>query len=284
VSVWPPSEEASSLDAQVELGVSDGGERLGSITVEMPAGRPLRPADHRLLADLADQAGMAFRHAQLTAELSGRVAQLDRRTGELTASRRRLISAADAERSRLEQAIAQQVLPHLAPLPNRLRNMSKRQAGALTAQDAATIKLLIESSTTALEALRQITRGVFPAQLGRSGLSMALTSLLARPASSGQLVVDGSAAGRRFPPEVEAAAYFCVVEAMRDLTGPVLVELGVVDEHLQLVVSGRDLDGLPFDQVRDRVEAAGGRVSIVATDGHAVIDVRAPSSASVALV
>jgi signal transduction histidine kinase len=244
----------------------------------MPAGRPLRPWEHRLLADLADQAGMAFRHARLTAELSGQVAQLGRRTRELTASRRRLISAADAERSRLERAIAQQVLLHLAPLPHQLRQLSKRQAGVLTAQDAASIKPLIESSTSALEALRQITRGVFPAQLGRSGLGMALTSLLARSSSSGQLVVDDSAAHRRFDSGVEAAAYFCVVEAMHDLTRPVLVELDVTDEQLRLVVSGGDPDGLPFDQVRDRVEAAGGSVSIVATDGHAVIDVRAPTS------
>jgi signal transduction histidine kinase len=282
MSVWPPSEEAGSIGAEVEVGVSDAGERLGSIAVEMPAGRPLRPWEHRLLADLADQAGMAFRHARLTAELSGQVAQLGRRTRELTASRQRLISAADAERSRLERAIAQQVLPHLAPLPNRLRHLSKRRAGAPTAQDAASIKPLIESSTTALEALRQITRGVFPAQLGRSGLPMALTSLLARSSSPGHLVVDGSAAGRRFDPGVEAAAYFCVVEAMQNLTGPVLVELDVPDEQLRLVVRGGDPDGLPFDEVRDRVEAAGGSVSIVATDGHAVIDVRAPTSAALA--
>ena len=49
-----------------------------------------------------------------------------------------------------------------------------------------------EIDVTALEALRQITRGVFPAQLGRSGLAMALTSLLALSSSSGRLVVaDG---------------------------------------------------------------------------------------------
>ncbi len=54
----------------------DRGERLGSITVEMPAGLPLRARDHQLLADLADQAGLAFRNARLTAELSGQVEQL----------------------------------------------------------------------------------------------------------------------------------------------------------------------------------------------------------------
>ena len=46
----------------------------------MPAGHPLRRREQRLLADLADQAGLAFRNARLTAELSGQVEQLDQRT------------------------------------------------------------------------------------------------------------------------------------------------------------------------------------------------------------
>ena len=160
--------------------VVDRGERLGSITVEMPAGHPLRAREQRLLADLADQAGMAFRNARLTAELSGQVEQLGHRTRELAESRRRLITAGDAERSRLERAIARQVVPHLAPLPNRLRQLSSLDHHAATALDAALLGPLVESLNAALEALREITRGVFPAQLARSGLPTALGSLLAR--------------------------------------------------------------------------------------------------------
>ena len=58
----------------IEFPVVDRGELLGSITVEMPAGHGgCAPGMTQLLADLADQAGMAFRTARLTAELSGRV-------------------------------------------------------------------------------------------------------------------------------------------------------------------------------------------------------------------
>ena len=87
----------------------------------MPRGHALRPLEKRLLADLAEQAALAFRSARLAAELSGEVEQLARRTDDLAASRRRLISAGDAERSRLERAIDRQVAPHLAPLPRQLR-------------------------------------------------------------------------------------------------------------------------------------------------------------------
>ena len=60
--------------AGVAVPVVDRGERLGSITVVMPPGHDrCVPRDQRLLADLADQAGLAFRNARLTAELSGQV-------------------------------------------------------------------------------------------------------------------------------------------------------------------------------------------------------------------
>ena len=219
--------------------VVDQGERLGSITVAMPAGRPLRPREHRLLADLADQAGMAFRHARLTAELSGEVERLAQRTRELDDSRRRLISAGDAERSRVERAIARQVVLHLEPLPHRLRHLSAGQHEQGAPLIGPLLGPLLGSLDTALGALREITRGVFPAQLARSGLPIALGSLLARTASPSHLVVEEDAVGRRFDPRVEAAAYFCAAESARDLGGPVGVVMSV---RAQPAPPGHDRD------------------------------------------
>ena len=98
---------------------------------------------------------------------------------------------------------------------------------------------LLVSVNAALETLREITRGVFPAQLARSGLPAALASLVAT--SERRRVASWSttsAAGRRFPPRVEAAAYFCAAEATRDLDEPVVCVLSVQGEHLALVVTG----------------------------------------------
>jgi hypothetical protein len=69
---------------------------------------------------------------------------------------------------------------HLTPLPDRLRQLSGGDEHDATGLDAALLGPLVESLHTALEALREITRGVFPAQLGRSGLPIALGTLLAR--------------------------------------------------------------------------------------------------------
>jgi signal transduction histidine kinase len=147
--------------------------------------------------------------------------------------------------------------------------------------DPSSLEPLVESLNTSLEALREITRGVFPAQLVRSGLPMTLTSLLARTGGAVRLVVEDLASGRRFDPRVEAAAYFCVVEAVHDLGGPVLVVLDARADQLQLSVSGIDRGSLPVDEMRDRVEAADGSVSITEDGGRTVIDVRAPTASVV---
>ncbi|MFJ3404696.1 GAF domain-containing sensor histidine kinase [Promicromonospora sp. NPDC090134] len=276
-AVWPPSGTDDPTASDIEMPVVDRGERLGSIMVQMPAGHPLRPREQRLMADLADQAAMAFRNARLTAELSAEVEQVGVRTRELTESRRRLISADDAERSRLERTIARQVVPHLTPLPSRLRQLSSLDHNAPNTLDAAVLGELVESLNLALAALREITRGVFPAQLARSGLPTALASLLARTSSSARLVVEPSVVGRRFDPRVEAATYFCVAEAIPDLGDPVVVLLEAHDDQLRLVVRGRDRGGLPLRHMQDRVEAAGGSVRITEQDGHTVIEVRGPT-------
>ncbi len=275
---WPPDGALAAGSTDVEVPVIDQGDRLGVITVTMRPGHSLRPHEHRLLADLAEQAGLAFRNARLAAELSAEVEQLAGHTRELADSRRRLISAGDAERSRLERAIGRQVAPHLDPLPGQLLQLSQPGRDATAAPDAALLGTLLASVNTALEALREITRGVFPAQLARSGLPAALGSLVARTGSTGRLMVDASAAETRFGPRVEAAAYFCAAEAMRDLDDPVEMTLTVEGDRLQLVVSGEDRGGLSRDDIRDRVESAGGAVAIAIDGGLTRVEVRLPTT------
>ena len=283
VAAWPPIGPTDATASHVAIPVVDHGEQLASITVEMAAGHPLRPRDHRLLADLGDQAAMAFRNAQMTSELSAEVEQLSLHAQELAQSRARLISAGDAERSRVERAIARQVIPHLAPLPDRLRQLSHSDPHGPGALDTAQLAPLLTSMNTAMQSLREITRGVFPAQLTRSGLPTALGSLLARPDLTGRLTVEDSAAGQRFDPRVEAAAYFCVAEATRAFDPPIAVVLSVHGDQLRLSVSGTEGGGLSLSHMRDRIEATGGSVSATGRDGRTFVEVRAPAARRVAV-
>jgi len=263
-----------------DIPVVDRGEPLGALQVEMPPGRDLRPHDTRLLQDLADQSALAFRNARLSAELAHQVAQLDRRAEELVESRRRLVTAGDAERRRLERSIAREVVPHLEPLPARLEELADSAEAA--ALDPGAVQPLVAGSTAALEALREITRGVFPALLARSGLEAALRSLLGR--AGGRLVARpaGGVDGRdRLDERVEAAAYFCVAEVLRELTPPVEVVLDHRDRlggGLLLEVRAPGTGRLPaVAPLRDRVETVGGTVVGRTADGRTVLEVRLPA-------
>ena len=101
------------------------------------------------------------------------------------------------------------MLPLIADLPSRIGGV--RTAIAAGRADAG-IDPLVADTNAALEALRELSRGVFPSQLARAGLVPALRSMLARSGGAPTLTVDGLA-GRRFSPRVEAAVYFCCVEA-----------------------------------------------------------------------
>ena len=257
----------------LELPVTDGDEQVGLLAVTMPAGRALRSRDVALLRDLADQTVVAFRNARLAAELSNELAQLAVRTDRLAESRRRLIRAGDAERDRLERAIVRDVVPHLLQLPDRLVELA---AGGPEHLDATAVQPLLADTGAALEALREITRGVYPAQLVRSGLEPALRSLLARTGTA-RLTVDALPPRDRTGPQVEGAAYFCVAEAARDLASVETVAVAADGEQLVVRVAGIGrLDAGQVANMRDRAEAAGGLLRDLSEGDSTVLETRLP--------
>ena len=102
---WTRSASAAraATGTPVTVVVQDAVGPLGTIVVTPAPGRAIRAPERALLEDLAEQAAVSFRNARLQAELAGHVADLDRRTAELAASRRRLFEAGDAERRRIER-------------------------------------------------------------------------------------------------------------------------------------------------------------------------------------
>jgi signal transduction histidine kinase len=277
---WPVEAVDDPSESRTQVPIVHHGQLLGQVTVAMAPGHPLRAGQHQLIADLAHQAALVFRNAHLAAELADQVSQLRSHTDDLAQSRRRLITAADAERQRLEQAIAGHVVPHLEALPGQLRLLSEL-AKTATEPVGSDIAALIESVNAALGSLREITRGVFPGQLSRSGLPTALRSLLARQHTPGQLAVTRTVADQRFDPRVEAAGYFCVAELAKDMDGPVLVSLAVEAGRLALQVSGTNqLPELRRGQMTDRIEATGGSVLLSSGEGRSSIKVSLPLTLS----
>jgi hypothetical protein len=243
---------------------------VGAIEVTLPRGRPMRAEERSLLDRIAEQTALALANAGLSAEVAARVADADRVTGDLTDSRERVIAARDDERSRLERSIRRQVLPHLQALPDELQGLSAQDCVRQTRVAAA-----IEACTMALEALRDITRGVYPAQLARAGLGQAVTSHLAR-GDRGTLEVTGAALGQRFDARVEAATYFCFAEGLRDFAPPVTVRLGVEGSELVLTMAGSADTDSGVQVMRDRIDTLGGSVARDDGVGRVRLTVRVP--------
>jgi GAF domain-containing protein len=259
---WPPGagqrHTGTRTGAEVVVPVTDRSGELGRIAVSLVPGHTLRPAERRLLDDIADQAALAFRNTRLEAELRARVEMLDRQTEALAASRRRLIEAGDVARRRLEAAIAREVLPTLERLH---ADLAAPAAGSTPDRSPDGY---VEQANAALDSLRELTRGIFPTLLTRSGLGPALTAHFTRTGQSGGLRIDPSVTGRRFPARVEAAAYQCATDAAAGAAGDVHISLVLLRDELRLEV--RVLGSMTADRtaLADRVEAVGGSLEAVA--------------------
>ena len=244
--------------AETTVPVRDHEGVLGRITVAVPAGRDLRAGDRRLLDDLADQAAPAFRNARLEAELAASVAALDWRTTELAASRQRLIVGRDAERMRLEGAVSADVLPALADLPAQLADAAQ---ALRTSGQVPDLEPLIADTNRALDQLRELSHGVFPTQLSRSGLGPALRTLAAHTDPPSTVEVDPAVDGRRPAVEVETTLYLCAREALRVATGRLTMQLRERPGELELALRAEQVaDAAP--EVADRVEAVGGYLEV----------------------
>lgn len=261
VAEWPAAPTAHPRAEQELMPVVDGGDQLGGLAVTMPRGRELRRPERRLLDDFATQLGAAFRTVKLEQELAARVELLARQGVELAESHARLRSTQSEERQRFETAIAEQVLPAVKAMPDRLNSLDETVAATGRWPDAE-VDQLIADTNRSLEALRTLTRGVFPAQLTRRGLATALSTQLEQTALPYTLDLQLEAS-TRFRPEVESAAYFCTVELLRHFKGSVRVSLGGGHHELVMTVSGdARLLGRDVRHLLDRLEALGGSLSL----------------------
>jgi signal transduction histidine kinase len=219
---------------------------------------PTLVQEPKLLDSVCTAARMSLENARLHAELQ---AQL-RKVRE---SRTRIVAAADTERERIErdEALLGTVVEVALALDLRL---AERE---LPASDTATKALLhsaVDSLQTAVEELRELAHGVYPALLTQSGLRAALDDLAGR--TRGPVVVV-DAPSQRLAPEVEATAYFVACEGLANAvkhSGARLVEITAVVEGPCLVVTilddgagDADSGGVGLAGLADRVEARGGR-------------------------
>lgn len=230
-------------------------------------------ADEELLAAVSALVLACLQHQHVTTQLSGATSQLEQ-------SRRRIAGAADHERARIERDLHDGAQQRLLALRIRL-SLAEELLVSDPAAGAEAVHALGAEVDRTLSELRELAQGVYPAILKERGLGGALQSL----ARESPLPVQVQAAGvRRHPPELEIAVYFTCAEALHNAVTHARSASGVwvaLREGRELTFEVRD-DGAGFTppvgdagpghrglrNMRDRVEAIGGRLSIVSSPGH----------------
>jgi signal transduction histidine kinase len=235
--------------------VGDDGERLAVLVHDEAVS-----ADRELLESVAAAARIAVVNARLQAEIRS---QLD----DLDASRRRLLEAGDAERGRLERELREGAERRLVKIGELLD-----QAGRGADDRLAELRAKLDATQSEL---REFARGVHPRTLTEGGLGLALREL----AEVSPVRVDVEARDARFPPAVEAAAYFFCSEALANVAKHAQASHATIDVTPRagaLVVSvtddgrgGAELDaGSGLRGLADRVHALGGRLTVTSPPGE----------------
>jgi signal transduction histidine kinase len=187
----------------------------------------------------------------------------------LTASRARIVAAADAARHRIQRDLHDGAQQRLVTLALQLR--AAQAAVPPDAGDLATeLERLAEGLAASHDELREIARGIHPVALAKGGLVPALTGLARRSTVPVHLDVRINA---RLPEQIELAAYYVVAEALTnagkhaDADG-FDVEVVTDGDVLRVCVrddgrGGADLsNGSGLIGLKDRVEMLGGRISL----------------------
>jgi len=287
---WPVSEPDMSfaiegdalppLDADRVAPVRHQGELLGAIAVTKPAREPLAAGEAELLDRLAEQAGLVLANARLTADLEARLMQIAQQAADLRSSRQRIVAAQDEERRRLERNIHDGAQQHLVALAVKLRlaktalqkdpELGRRMLGEIQGEVDA-----------ALDTLRSLALGIYPPLLEEQGIAAALAAQYLQSSQPVRLEADGLG---RYPIELEAAVYFCALEALQNAAKyanatAITIAFRERDGALEFSVAddgggfdaGSNGTGTGIQGMRDRMAVFGGDAEIESSPGHGTI-------------
>jgi signal transduction histidine kinase len=229
-----------------------------------------------LLVDLGRQLGLALHNVRLDSALQASLSELEQRNAELQASRLRIVTAADESRRTIERNLHDGAQQHLVALAVKLG-----VAAELVDDDPDALRELLSDLrsdvSVTIGELRSLAHGIYPPLLRERGLAEALRAAALRSPLATR--VTGTLPGR-LAAEVEAAAYFCCLEAMQNsakhagVDATVEVALGWCDGELSFEVRDDGVGFEPaaaaghgFENMTDRVGALSGSLEVVSTPG-----------------
>ncbi|MDT4984195.1 MAG: hypothetical protein QOF95_1685 [Pseudonocardiales bacterium] len=238
-----------------------GGRLWGTAMVSTSRPEPLPPDTEARVQDFADLVATAIANAETRAEL--------------TASRVRIVAAADDARRRIERDLHDGAQQRLVSL-----GLELRTAEASVPPDLQPLKGQISHLVTSVDGIskemQEISRGIHPAILSKGGLGPALKTLSRHSAVPVQL---DFAVDRRLPDSAEVGAYYVVAEALTNAAKHAQasqVNVNVQAQGAKLHLSIRDdgiggadpANGSGLTGLIDRVEALGGTMAVSSHAGN----------------
>jgi signal transduction histidine kinase/putative methionine-R-sulfoxide reductase with GAF domain len=214
------------------------------------------------------------RLAEFTELLGTAIANTQSRT-ELSASRARVVAAADETRRRLERDLHDGIQQRLVSLALKAR-MIERMTPQPVDKIRGELSRLADGLGTAMDELREISHGIHPAILSEAGLGPALEALARRSAVPVELDLN---LGQRLGEHVEAAGYYIASEAITNVAkhahaSVIDMRADGCDGALTLSISDDGIGGADQSRgsgiigLKDRVEALGGTISVLSPPGH----------------
>jgi signal transduction histidine kinase len=242
----------------------DGGRRTAVVCSEDLL---LQPA---LLRAASSLVGMTLHNRRLASDAA-------RSLHELEASRARLLASAERERRRIERDLHDGAQQRLVAL-----RIELELAEELLVRDPEAgrkrLRELEHDVDDALDELRSLAHGVYPPVLADQGLPEAVRAVAGRSPIPIDLEVHDVA---RYPPELESAVYYCVLEALQNAlkhAGARRIAVALDGDGGEVRFSVRD-DGAGVADLallhrgsgilgmRDRLAALGGSVDVASAVG-----------------
>jgi signal transduction histidine kinase len=259
--------------AALAIPIIHNGETLGLIECGTRADGQLLPEDRRQLEYLAAQVAAAARNVYLSAELAAGVELIRRQAQELTASRERMAASQDAERRRIQRNLHDGVQQEVVALSAKVGLVRQRLRRGEPGGDELLAELQHELGVL-LSDIRDVAYAIHPPVLTDRGLLEAIEAQASRLPVPMAVRADPALRGVRFPPQIEATAWYALAEALSNVVkhaGAGEVEVALRHEAGTLALSVRD-DGCGFDPARprglgltglaDRLDTVGGTVTI----------------------
>ncbi len=278
-SVWLPAVVEGRSHAQLRVcPITYGGDLLGLVAVERPTTeQPFSDKEDLVLTELCRQVGLALHNVRLDSALQSTLDEVRRQAAELRASRSRIVAAADAERRRVERDLHDGAQQHLVALAVNVRLVRDLVTEDPEAAAEALDEIGAEVKATVQE-LRDLAHGIYPPLLVDNGLPEALRAVGSRSPLDVEVSVERIP---RFSADIEAAVYFCCLEALQNAAKhapQAHVHLRVWEEEGGLLFTVSD-DGPGFDpeavgrghgfmNMNDRLGAIGGTVRWEAAVPH----------------